>query len=66
MMSLAFAVCIFHYAVTRHNCAAVDYDMHVGSLILELVLVSSFLLRTFRKRSSVHDSAGVSETRRRE
>ena len=63
MMSLAFAVCIFHYAVTS---AAVDYDMHVGSLILELVLVSSFLLRTFRKRSSVHDSAGVSETRRRE
>ena len=44
MMSLAFAVCIFHYAVIRYNCAAVHYDMHVGSLILEFALFSALRL----------------------
>ena len=28
----------------RYNCAAVHYDMHVGSLSLEFALVSSLLL----------------------
>ena len=36
-MSLAFAVCIFHYAKIRYNCAAVYYGMHVGSLDFALV-----------------------------
>ena len=44
MISLAFAVCIFHSAVIWYNCAAVHYDMHVSSLILEFVLVSLRLL----------------------
>ena len=44
MTSLAFAVCIFHYAVIRYNFEAVHYDMHVGSLILELALVSALRL----------------------
>ena len=43
MISLAFAVCIFYYAVIRYNCAAVLYDMYVGSLILEFAFVSSLL-----------------------
>ena len=30
-------------AVIRYSCAALRYDMHVGSLILELALVSSLL-----------------------
>ena len=47
MMSLAFAVWNFYYAVIRYNCAAVCYDMHVGSLILEFALVSSLLLLQF-------------------
>ena len=44
MMSLAFAVCIFHYAVIRYNCTAEHYGMHVISLILEFALVSALRL----------------------
>ena len=44
MMSLAFAVCISHYAMIRYNCAAVHYGMHVGSLSLEFALVFAFRL----------------------
>ena len=35
MISLAFAVCNFCYAVFRYKFAAVHYDMHVRSLSLE-------------------------------
>ena len=48
MMSLAFAVCIFHYAVIRYNCAAAHYGMHVGGLILEFTLVSALRLSIFQ------------------
>ena len=43
-MYFGFATCIFYYAVIRYNCAAVHYGMHVGSLVLDFVLVSSLLL----------------------
>ena len=42
MMSLAFAVWIFCYAVICFNCATPHYDMHFGSLILEFVLLFFF------------------------
>ena len=36
---LTFAVWIYSYAVITYNCAAIHYDMQVGSLILEFALV---------------------------
>ena len=67
MMSLAFAVCIFHYAAIRYNCAAVHkwyaLDSVLRPSILQLVVLimlvlwrcgHSFVLS--RKRSSVHGS----------
>ena len=45
VMPLAFAVCIFYYAIIRYDCVAVAYDMHASSLILEFSLVSSIRLQ---------------------
>ena len=37
MMSVAFTILIFCYAVVRYNCTTVPYNMHLGSLLLEFV-----------------------------